>query len=268
MLKERHVLLFGNCKGGCGKTTSAFETAFVLSQKKKKVLKIDFDNQCNLTAGCVNIAPEVSNFHNIFNVLLGACPLQDAIVNVRENLDIIPGSRKLLSERFPGSDDKHLLKILINEFVTGYDYIIIDIGPESGSLMFMAMLASDYIVACAPYALYAREGLLQMAVDLKSGRDNYKNFNVRVLGILATNVSTNTTATSFGREQYEEIGEAIGGMQFRTEIHRTLKVDDCKEYKQAINEYAKSSKPAYDYREFVRELETRIRDIEEEEDDE
>ena len=46
-----HIIAVSNQKGGVGKTSTALSLAAELALKKRRVLAIDMDPQCNLTQG-------------------------------------------------------------------------------------------------------------------------------------------------------------------------------------------------------------------------
>ena len=65
-------------------------------------------------------------------------------------------------------------------------------------------------------------------------------------------------------EEMEEIGEELGGMPFRTTIRKSITVAEAKAARKSINEYAKNNNSAKDYKKLMKEIEDRIKAIEEE----
>lgn len=173
------AITFYNNKGGVSKTTTLFNVAVYLAQiKKKKILLIDADSQCNLTE--LFFAPE-DNFYNDPSYSLPGDSLLDvfrsrldgaaarinvdnitvATSNIYKSLDIIRGDIEFSAQAEPyfGSAINQAITTNVNEKNTyvsfrrlvkdlfehrGYDYIFIDLGPSSGAITRMAFLASDY----------------------------------------------------------------------------------------------------------------------------
>ena len=88
------VIATSNKKGWPGKTSSATNTAQVLSKKlKKKVLVIDLDEQCNLSQSILWKENFVENKETgeLFN-LKSKIKIKDLIIKKTKNFHIIPGS--------------------------------------------------------------------------------------------------------------------------------------------------------------------------------
>lgn len=49
------ISVFNN-KGGVGKTTYMYHIAHVLAKKGKRILLVDLDSQCNLSAYCLSFS--------------------------------------------------------------------------------------------------------------------------------------------------------------------------------------------------------------------
>lgn len=252
-----NVIMFANQKGGVGKTTTTFETSYLLSENNK-VLMIDLDAQCNLTD---IVGVEYTKAQNIFNCLSGVTSFEDGIIKIREDreLYIIPGSRKTLSQYFVSSDDIYLLKEAMQYIydVIDFDYIMIDVGPEAGQLMTMSMLASDYVVAVTGLSQLAYKGIVQMAADIKAGQERYKGFDVKPLGILI-NSSKKNNVSAVNRDKYYELAGVFGAEPFKIEIKNSCVMDECKEFGIALAEYKPYHDISFQFKRLIREMEERI----------
>lgn len=256
------TIIFANQKGGTGKTTSANETAHLLAKDGNKVLILDLDSQGNLT----NHLDLTGKRPSIFDVLTGVDSIAEGLNRIKDktgNLYAIPGSRKMLGQYFSDTSDVFLLREMLDHIQNEgdlFDYVIIDVGPAAGAIMTMALLASDYVVAMTMFAKWSLDGLLQLYADMKMLHKNYNGFKAKVIGILAVDAD-NTNVTKMKKEELTEIGNALGGMPFHTVIRHSKFVREVMDFENiSINEYAKSSPVAFDYRHYYYELQERIAD--------
>lgn len=153
------IISFINQKGGVGKTTMAFNTAFALAEKGKKVLTIDLDPQANLT-----LLFEAKNTHNLHHLLVNSIKelkmihvpamLSEILHYSKGNavVDLIPGGQELsgfdLTVASINAPRQLVLKkfLDINQLKDRYDYIIIDCPPTLGLLVINALCASDGVI--------------------------------------------------------------------------------------------------------------------------
>ncbi len=153
------IISFINQKGGVGKTTMAFNSAFALAQKGKKVLTIDLDPQANLT-----LLFEAKNKTNLHHLLVNSIKelkimhvpaLLSEILHYSKGdavVDLIPGGQELsgfdLTVASINAPRQLVLKkfLEINNLKERYDYIIIDCPPTLGLLVINALCASDGVI--------------------------------------------------------------------------------------------------------------------------
>ncbi len=252
------TILFGNIKGGTGKTTTVFEVGYCLTKyHKKKVLMIDLDAQCNLSGVT---GADINGHKTVYDYLTASATLDEAVMEVRNNLFLMVGSRKMLSQNFVGIDDIYLLKEAM-EYIKnseyGFDYILIDNGPEPGNLMKMALLSSDGVVLVSHPNDLSYTGGIQMCVDIKAGRKYYNGFNVKPLGIVI-NCYRPTVSAEINLEKFESLEPEFAKM-FKTKIRFSVTADDAKELREAINEYKPKSPMALEYQALTKEILERIK---------
>jgi chromosome partitioning protein len=84
-----------NNKGGTGKTTTVLNLGAALAKRKKRVLLVDLDSQCNLTSAFGADNNEVG----IGEMLIGKNSLAE-VIKSNGNLSLIPSTEKLLDFEF------------------------------------------------------------------------------------------------------------------------------------------------------------------------
>lgn len=151
------VLTFSNFKGGTGKTTNSTMTGIELARRGKKTLLIDLDPQGNATNLYLKTKENVDNEVVIFNKTLMAAikdmDLDSAIINVLDNLDILPSSADFsLYPRYMEKVKKNYidrvmyLSKLSEGLISRYDYLIIDVPPTISLITDSALYMTDYAI--------------------------------------------------------------------------------------------------------------------------
>lgn len=156
------VITFATLKGGAGKTMNLFNLAGIIAARGKKVLLIDVDPQCNLSANCgIDVADmRFTTVKDIFakyraseqpkakDVIiehpiprldnLDIIPSSILLFNVEEDITILEGRTKILKS-FVSRNKKSLAK---------YDYIFVDTNPSMSVFNINAFFLADAIVIC------------------------------------------------------------------------------------------------------------------------
>jgi cellulose biosynthesis protein BcsQ len=163
------LITFFNNKGGVGKSTYAYHMAYMLERQGSRVLMVDLDPQCNLTAHvCTDDEIEeiwdgvhCSVYHAVQPLTSGA----GDIIHIKPHqvgdrgVYLLPGDLLLsdfesflaeswvqvLARQERGFRSLSAIYRLIKETEDSYDidYTIIDVGPNFGSLNRAVMLGCD-----------------------------------------------------------------------------------------------------------------------------
>lgn len=162
------IIAFGTLKGGTGKTTVAFNVAGILAETNK-VLLIDVDPQSNLSDN-VGIDTADQGGLTIREVLENPTRTyaDDVIVEApmeqMPNIDIIASHIRLtaVEMQLVGTPARErILQRWIernSEYLSKYDYIIIDTNPSMGVINQNAFVAADHIILVSDVSRKAIQG--------------------------------------------------------------------------------------------------------------
>ncbi len=245
------VISLVNQKGGVGKTTTSINLAAALGKENKKVLLIDLDPQSNATTG---LGFNSNDFdHDIYEVMTGACDIEEAIKKTSfENLAIIPSTlnlvgidvefvKKMLEEQNFHQNEQ--LRNAINKIRHIFDYIIIDCQPSLGFGTMNALVASDSVIIPVQCEFYALEGITQLLntiIMVQSGM----NPSLAIEGVLLTMLDGRT---NIGLEVIEEIRKYFKDKVFNTIIPRLVRLVEAPSHGKPINEYDPTSRATEAY---------------------
>ncbi len=244
------ILAVTNQKGGVGKTTTACELAYLLGENHK-TLAIDLDSQRNFSmyAGADLDAP------GIFEVLNAEILFTDAVQKVK-TFDMLVSSKKLADspKLFGEPDDIFLLQDVLED--SDYEYIVIDTAPARSPMLYMAYVASDYIIPVTECDDGSIEGIRELSADLIRFHKR-KYSKAEILGIIMTKYEK-TSMHAIALDELNELAKEIGTELFDTKIRKSIVVSESKTARLSITEYEKWNNAAVDYRNLVKEIENRI----------
>ncbi|TGD46595.1 ParA family protein [Halobacteriovorax sp. Y22] len=152
------VISFLNQKGGVGKTTMCFNTAYALAQKGHKVLVVDMDPQANMSY----LFGREENEKSIFNLLLNTVKelkqmhtsviFENVVYKTEAGVDLLPSAQELsgfeLCVASVNSPRQTILKKYIEQagLRKRYDYILVDCPPTLGLLVVNSICSSDGVI--------------------------------------------------------------------------------------------------------------------------
>ena len=241
-----------NQKGGVGKTTTSICIAQELRKRKKKVLMIDSDAQCNTTSF---YKATVDGEATLMDILCSDEPAKDCIQKTHAG-NIIPAD-PLLSDTWKNIKDdnrrfKHLRESL-KSIDRAFDYIIIDTPPEIGVNLRNVLVAVDYIVIPVDESGWSMTGLMDFAEAIDMARDD--NPNLTIAGILTVKAHERTKKSGRMGELADQMAKKLATRRFKTKIRESVACAEAlTEYYVPLQEYAPKSTTYKDYKKFVSEL--------------
>lgn len=210
------TILYGNMKGGVGKTTNSVMTAYQLARQGYKTLVCDLDPQANATQllsrtyGLQN--GEELKINKTMMVALTEENIQPAIVQIMDNLYLLPSSEDfknypdyLEMKYMPDKENidtnnsnslqaemdrikeqrisyfaKQLAKVIDN-----YDFIILDVPPTLSVFTDSAIYATDDVIIVLQTQQRSLDGAETFFEYLQQMYNDYAEINFDILGVLA-----------------------------------------------------------------------------------
>ena len=254
------IVSFSNQKGGVGKTTSCVNISAQIANKGKKVLMIDMDPQGNATSGLG--LPKSKIKKTIYDVVIGKCSMEDAIIKTRfKNLSVVPATINLAGAELELHDLEEATDENLNFFnkeissvKDDYDYIFIDCPPSLGMLTVKALSASDGVVIPMQCEFYSLEGMSQLFNTIKRIHQLF-NPSLRVVGILLTMYNGRLTLTN---QVVAELRKYYQDKLFKVPISRTVRISEAPGYGEPICYHDPYGKGSLEYAAVAKELMTRI----------
>lgn len=199
------IITFANQKGGTGKTNVCYHIMHTLADSGKRVLLIDTDPQCDLTAFV-----DTRNYEYTVGIIFDKEEKEETIrlennkkvitPTSIDNVDIIAGDRLLsVYEQNLFSFSTGGINIL-NDFIdnnrdfldTNYDYIVIDTNPTIGVINQNCYIATDSLILVTDTSLNAIKKCEQIA-DLSSTIHKKVKETPLKLAVILTKVDKRTT---------------------------------------------------------------------------
>ena len=236
----RTVAIFNN-KGGVGKTTTAVNLAYNLTELGKRVLLVDMDPQGNASAFYKRYDLTKKS---IKEVLEGKTRLTAAIRRTNYiDLDIIPANMtlQLLQEEKLDQGERTLFKKLWDAR-NRYAYCVIACPPAISVLSNVALIAADRVIVPVKATEYAKNGLSTVM-------DYAYDYEVEALCLW--------TMYARGKMEQEVMREIMAEYDCRiyeNVIRRSAAVEKSERRRRPLLKCASKAPATMDYMEFTKEF--------------
>lgn len=255
MSNKPMVYAITNQKGGIGKSTTAVSMLSGLKRAGKRVLLVDADPQCNSSD---TLRAQIHDIETLYDVLVEGCPGDKAIQHTAEG-DIIPGDPLLshADSKLPTVGRDNLIRNMIRELETEYDYIIIDTPPTFGPMLNNALVAATRAIVPVTSERYALAGLSELARTVELVRRNTVNENLSIDGLLLVKTDIRRQLTKEILEILPQICEQLHTRSFKAVIREAEAVRKSQKERETLFAYEDRVghlAVADDYRALIQEI--------------
>lgn len=235
-----------NQKGGAGKTTTAQALASTLGSRDKHVLLVDADPQASVTyASGVDDVP-----NGLYDVMAGDCKTKDAVIPCGR-YELLAADARLSEIAATADADPMMLSDALKR--ARYDYCVIDTPPAAHSLTINALSAADWVVIPIEPSPFALQGLTDAVETIDTIRDAI-NGKLKIAGILVVRYSNRAIINRNIVEMLSDYAQETGILLFHSVIRDSIAVKEAQMMRTPLIDYAPSSKPCADYKDFCDEL--------------
>jgi chromosome partitioning protein len=250
------IVAIANQKGGVGKTTTAINLSAALALRGRPTLLIDLDPQGNSSLSYVDIRKVDRSVYDVLTDTSSQFP--DVIVpTTQPHLSLAPARISLakLEAKLVGEIDAHFrLKDRIEAVRSTYDYIVIDCPPTLGLLTVNALVAATHLLIPIQSSYFALEGTDDLLETVEKVRAR-ANPALQIVGVVIT---MHDRRTSLGRDIRSQIHKVFGAKVFRTQISKSVRLEESPAYKESIFAFAPESSGATEYYSLSEEVIERV----------
>ena len=287
------AILYGNMKGGVGKTTNSVMTAYQLARLGYKTLVCDLDPQANATQ-LLRRTYSLQHGSDLqidktMMVALTEENIRSAIVNIMDNLYLLPSSEDfknypdflemkfmLDKEKIEAGDSNTLqsemsqvkeqrIAYFANQLAKvkdDYDFVIIDVPPTLSIFTDSAIYATDFVIIVLQTQQRSLDGAETFFEYLQQMYNDYANVDCDILGVLAVLLKNNVGLDSqILKDAETDFGKDMLFKQIIRHMERLKRYDRTGIAEKGLTKYdMHDSRLHYIYNTLTKEIISRLKD--------
>ncbi|MBW3661365.1 MAG: ParA family protein, partial [Gemmatimonadetes bacterium] len=214
--------------------------------KGRRVLLIDLDPQGNVGQWFGLEREDV----RVDAVAIGRTTASEAVVGVRENLDVLASDWRLAEAEealIRGKERERWLRNRLAKLEDRYDFTIVDCAPSMSILTTSALAYAEEVVIPIPMEYLALIGVRQIVENILRMASSDNGDQIRIAAVVPTFYQSNLRKSG-------EILTALKGHfkgALTDPIRTNVRLSEAPSHQQTIWEYSPRSRGAEDYRKLV-----------------
>jgi len=223
-----------------GKTTTSVSLAAGLALRGKRVLIVDTDAQGN-----VGVSFNVKAERSLYHVVVMGLPVADAVIPVRENLDLVASNESLAAAELYLAGRQNRDRVLskrLDAARASYDVIVLDCSPSLSLMNQNALVFADSVLVPVACDYLSLVGVRQVIRTVKNV-NQLLHHPVQIWGVLPTFYDSRARIC---REALATMREHFGD-RCLLPVRAAMKIKEAPAQGQTIFEYAAGSPAADDY---------------------